>query len=204
MGNIAITIGDTIISIPDFYQVVESMPDDPPASVPVMTQTSMGTAFVLFYPMSSEYAMPYEDVRNVIDGIHAALDEDQGLVQVANGRTGQGKPYIFSIIKTKMEKHGLQYGLTIDVDAVGYTIHTQGFFDEGPTTGIRAAATYSLLRDKGIVDTDMSHWTADPYDSSIRHGYLANMGESQEFDELFPEHPLTLARNMVALVAASL
>ncbi|MGR1083000.1 hypothetical protein ACUYFE_03070 [Olegusella massiliensis] len=76
MGNIAITIGDAIISIPDFYQVVESMPDDPPASVPVMTQTSMGTAFVLFYPMSSEYAMPYEDVRNVIDGIHATLDED--------------------------------------------------------------------------------------------------------------------------------
>lgn len=103
-----------------------------------------------------------------------------------------------------MEEHGLQYGLTLDADAGGYAIHAQGFFDEGPMTGIRAAATYSLLRDKGIVDADMSNWAADPYDSTIRQGYLANMGESQEFDELFPEHPLTLARDMVALVAASL
>lgn len=63
MGNIAIAVGDEIISIPDFYQVIESMRDDPPASVPVMTQTGMGTAFVLLYPTPSEYAMPYEDVR---------------------------------------------------------------------------------------------------------------------------------------------
>lgn len=204
MGNIAITVGDAAVSIPDYYQVVQSMPDDPPASVPVMTQTGMGTAFALFYPMPSEYAMPYEGVQDVIDGIHAALAEDQGLVQVANGRTGQDKPYIFSIVKTRVEELGLQYGLTLDVDAGGYAIHVQGFFDEGPTTGIRAAATYSMLRNKGAVDADMGNWAADPYDPTIRHGFLANMGESQEFDGLFPEHPLSLARDMVARVAASL
>lgn len=204
MGNIAVTVGDATISIPDFYQVVESMPDDPPASVPVMTQTSMGTDFALFYPMPSEYAMPYEGVQDVIDDIHASLAENQGLVQVANGRTDHSRSFIFSIVKTRVGEHGLQYVLTLDVDADGYAIRVQGFFDEGPTTGIRAAATYSMLREQGMVAADMGNWAADPYDPAIQHGYLANRGESQEFDELFPEHPLSLARSLVAHVVTSL
>lgn len=204
MDNTTITVGDPAVTIPGYYQVVDSMPDDPPASVPVMAQTSMGTAFALFYPMPSEFAMPYEDVQGVIDGIHSSLADDQGLVQVGNGRTDQHRPYIFSVVKTRVEEQGLQYGLTLDVDAGSYAVHAQGFFDEGPTTGIRASASYSMLCGKGIVDEGMGSWTADPYDPGIRHGFLANAGESQEFDKLFPDHPLTLARNLVACIATSL
>lgn len=204
MGNIAITVGDATVSIPDFYQVVNSMPDDPPASTPIMTQTSMGTAFVLLYPMPSEYAMPPGDAQSMIDGVRASLADDQGIVQIENGRTHKGMPFAFSIVKTRIEERGLQYGLTLDVGVGDHAIRVQGFFDEGPTTGIRAAATYFLLQDKGIIDADGGNWMADPYDPTVRHGFLANLGESPEFDVLFPEHPLSLARSMVAQISASL
>ncbi len=204
MNNFPITVGGATVSIPDYYQVVDSIPDDPPASTPIMTQTSMGTAFVLLYPMPSEHAMPPGDARSMIDGVRASLADDQGIVQVENGRTHKGMPFTFSIVKTRIKERGLQYGLTLDVGVGDHAIRVQGFFDEGPTTGVRAAATYSLLRDKGIIDADGGNWMADPYDPTVRHGFLANLGESPEFDDLFPEHPLSLARSMIAQISASL
>ena len=140
----------------------------------------------------------------MIDGGRASFADDQGIVQIENGRTRKNTPLAFSIAKTRVGERGLQCCLTLDLDVGDHAIRVQGFFDEGPTTGIRTAATHSLLRDKGIIGADGGSWTIDPYDPTVRRGFLANLSESPEFDELFPEHPLGLARSMVARIVASL
>ena len=192
------------VCVPDYYQRLETMPEDPPCSVALGTRMDMGTAFVICYPMSASCAMPYDDPQSIIDGIHGALADDQGLVEVAGGTTNGGLSYVYSIVKTAMGEHGLQYSLTMDLGTGDPCTHFQGFFDEGPTTGIRASVAFEMLRKKGEVGSDMTGWMRDPYDPERTTGYLANRGEAPEFDALFPEHPLSLARELVRSVTGSL
>lgn len=189
------------VEVPEYYQQVETMPDDPPGTVALATQTSMGTAIVLLYPVPAGQAMPYDDARDIVDGIHRALADNQGLVQVDGGATTQGRNYVYTIVKSQLDLSGLQYCLTADFDAGAVALHVQGFFDEGPVTGIRASRMYSALVGKGVVEPDMSNWARDPYDASRSEGFLANLGEDAQYDPLFPEHPLSLARELMRCMA---
>lgn len=190
--------------IPNVYQQVESMPEDPVGSVPLMADTGSSTAFVLLYLMPMEHAMPFGKPRAVIDGIHEALGDDQGLVEVTGGETPSGNPYLLSIVKTKTGRPGVQYGLTMDVGVGGASVHVQGVFDEKGVTGVRAAAVFATLRNKGEVGPEMQGWSSDPYDGSYKRGFLKNISEGEEFDEMFPEDPLSMARAFARCVTSGL
>ena len=59
-------------------------------------------------------------------------------------------PFAFSIVKSRIEERGLQYGLTLDVGVGDHAIRAaQGFSMRGHRTRHQGAATYSLLQDKG-------------------------------------------------------
>ena len=190
--------------VPVEYQQVDSMPEDPVGSVPLMVDTDISTAFVMLYMMPAEYAMPFGSPRAVIDGIHEALGDDQGLVEVTGGETPSGNPYLLSIVKTKTGQPGVQYGLTMDVGVGAAAVHVQGFFDEKGVTGVRAAAVFAMLRNKGEVGPDMQGWSGDPYDDSYKRGFLKNISEGEEFDEMFPEDPLSMARAFARCVTSGL
>lgn len=190
--------------VPAAYQQVNSMPEDPVGSVPLMTDTDFSTAFVMLYPMPAEYAMPYDNPQDVIDGIHEALGDDQGLVEVTSGDTPSGNPYIFSIVKTKTGQPGVQYGLTMDIGLGDVAVHAQGFFDEKGVTGIRAAAVFAALRNKGEVGPEMQGWSRDPYDGSRKKVFLMNMSEDEAYDAMFPEDPLSMARTFARCVTSGL
>lgn len=190
--------------VPAAYQQVESMPEDPVGSVPLMADKGSSTAFVLLYLIPVEHAMHFDNPRAVIDGIHEVLGDDQGLVEVTAGETPSGNPYLLSIVKTKTGQPGVQYGLTMDVGVGGAAVHVQGFFDEKEVTGIRAAAVFSELRKRGEVGPEMQGWSGDPYDGSRKRGFLTNMSEREEFDAMFPEDPLSMARAFARCVMSGL
>lgn len=190
--------------VPAVYQVVNSMPDDPVGSVPLMADTDISTAFVMLYLIPAEHAMPYGSPQAVIDGIHEALGSDQGLVEVSSGDTPSGNPYILSIVKTKTGQPGVQYGLTMDVGLGDAAMHVQGFFDEKGVTGIRAAAVFSALRNKGEIGPEMQGWSRDPYDGAYERGFLMNMSEGEDYDAMFPEDPLSMARAFARCVTSGM
>jgi len=37
-------------------------------------------------------------------------------------------------------------------------------------------------------------WCHDPFDSSVSDGFLMNQSEQENFDGMFPYHPLTMCR----------
>lgn len=197
MSTNAIRVGALQMSLPEGWQRVNSMPDDPPASVAMATQTPAGGAFALLYPMPATYAMPFGDSDTVVGGIHRALAPDQGLVQVEAGTTHAGRAYVYSIVKTRVEPSGVQYSLTLHVDTGSQTTCVQAFCDEGQPTGVRDAAVFSALLKAGEVGEDLSGWQRDPYDPAREEGFLANLSELPEFDHYFPGHPLSLARELV-------
>jgi len=47
-----------------------------------------------------------------------------------------------------------------------------------------------LSEEQGI----MKGWMRDPYDDSIHLPYMMSLSESEEFDKMFPKHPLSRMR----------
>lgn len=188
-------IADIEFNFDESYTKVKSLPDDPKDSVPFCSQNENAECFVMIYPISIERAMPFDNCQSVIEGIHNCLGKDQGLIEVENGNTKSGLPYIQSIVKTlDQEHHGVTYCLTLHIQYPNSVLQIQGFFNETGTTGIRDTQVFLALREKGIVtltENGAEGWAKDPYDENYKSGVLKNLGENKEFDQFFPAHPLS-------------
>ena len=192
------------MKIPGWFEKVDSMPDDPPYSGAYCFGSSGAGCFALVYPIPADQAMPYENPLAVIDGIHRALGDDQGLIEVERGVTPAGRRYLYSIVKTLRKPGSVQYCLRVNIEYPECAMQVMGFFEEMGTTGVRDSMVYILLSRHGVVKTTeegLEGWGADPYDPFYTHGVLMNCAEKKEYDAQFPQHPLSeLRRFAVKLV----
>jgi hypothetical protein len=194
---VKITFTDTLtLEINDAWQRLQSTPEDPPESQAYGTATENCQCFLLVFPLDVRQTMPFDNPREVIDGIHNALADDQALIEVKSGNVGENRR-IYSIIKTRQQPAGVQYALALDIATRNGAIRVQGFFDESGVTGTRDTVIYEMKRRDGTVGDDFAGWAADPYDSDIQKPYLMNLSEREEFDAMFPQHPLSVARQFV-------
>ena len=187
--------------IPDRYRRMHSMPDDPPSSCAYGLETDAARCFVMVYPIPAEQAMPFERPESVVQGIHAVLREDQGLIAVESGKTQAGLDYIYSIVKTVRRPGGVQYCLTMHLRCGRSAAQVQGFFDELGVTGVRDAVVFARAQSEGLVEATeegIKGWDADPCDPGYTRGCLMNLSEHQKFDALFSRHPLSEARQLAA------
>ena len=140
--------------------------------------------------------MPFGNPQEVIQGIHMVLPDDQALIEVGSCDAATANT-IYSIIKTKKQTSGVQYTLTMDIATKYGAIHLQGFFDEIGQTGLRDTMVFEKLQKEGVVTNGLEGWMADPYDLDNKKSYLMNLSEREEYDEMFPEHPLSVARSLI-------
>ena len=73
--------------MPERYELLKSLPEDPPYTRSFGFQTPGALCYVITRPIPAGSAMPFDDSRSVIDGIHQALADDQGLIAVEKGKT---------------------------------------------------------------------------------------------------------------------
>ena len=192
---------ENILNIPNDFSKVNSMPSDPPNSTAYIKQTQNSNCFAMVYPINSNSAMPYDNIKIVIDQIHDSLAEDQGLIEVVSGHTNMSNKYIYSIIKTQLNPSGMQYTLTMNIDKNNYSICVQSFFDEIGDTGLRDSIILNKLANDGMITLpEMEGWLKDPYDPNFKRGILKNFSENKEFDKYFPQHPLSETRNLIKYI----
>ena len=195
-----VVINDVAISIPAYYQKVDSMPDDPKDSIPYMVRTENAECFALLFPIDESDSLPREK-NALIAGIRHYLAENQGLIQVE-----AEKNYVYSIVKSLKEPSGVQYILTFQEFHSEFVLNIQAFFDEIGTTGIRDSLVYELYRRENAVGTDddpFAGWARDPYDERITEGALMNLSEQEQFDAHFPGSPLTMCRDFIRALTKS-
>lgn len=203
MNTKQISIGQSKLSIPDYFQQVDSMPEDPEGSTSLMAQSDHALCLVVLQPLSPEDAMPFDNPQIVIDGIHECMSEEQGLIEVEVGGD-VGDRYIYSIVKMLKNAEvpeGVQYTLTLDKECGDSIIQVQGFFDEIGITGLRDTKVFHFYSTMDGWDQTKTDWTRDPYDADYKHGKLMNKSEFREFDLFFPTHPLSMARELALTVA---
>ena len=184
--------------IPADYQKLDPLPEDPEGCVSYGKQTESALCMVSIYPIDVEDAMDFNDTEALINGIHHTLAENQALIEVENGRRTSGFPYIYSIVKTyNGEEEGVGYTLVLDflLRPNSSVVRVQGFFQEYGITGEREATVFARLsQDKGFSEDS---WCFDPYDPDSEASYKMNQSELAEYDELFPDHPLTQCRMLI-------
>lgn len=147
--------------------------------------------------------MNLDDTKKLIQGIHDALDENQGLIEAANGENASGYKYIYSIVKTLRKAEGVLYFLRMNLEVKGTIYEIDASFEEYGNTGMRDALVWSYVLNSGIAGNEedlKSKWCRDPYDGEFDYGIPMNMSEDRSFDSFFPEHPLTQAREFVETI----
>lgn len=155
------------VSIPDYYQKVNSMPDDPKDSVPYMVQTEHAICLALLSLVDKSEMLP-RTKDSLIAGIRKDLDDNQGLVQVE-----VYDDYLYTIVKTLHKPSGVQYTLTYQRFYPDVILNIQAFFEEAGTTGLRDNLVYSMCRKHNIVgsaEDPFQGWMRDPYDGTVTKG----------------------------------
>lgn len=191
-------MNDYIINVPPYLRKMNSLPDDPANSVAYGLETESCNIFMMTYPIGNQNAMPYGNEQAVINGIHNALSDSQGLIEVKSGNTQSQKSYIYSIVKSKQNPSGMQYNLTMHINMNEYSFNVQVFCDEVGMTGMRDSVVIQKLINEGTVKMpNMDGWFKDPYDNSFKKGLLMNLSEKPEYDAMFPNHPLSILRNII-------
>ena len=192
------------LSVPSYYAI--------DANGTLYASTDMGdaTAWATVVPADTRYRIPVGDPQEIIDGLRhlivddAKSDEQWGIIEVQTGKTAQhARDYSFALLKALGENGDLCYTFWCDIHEHGNIVRIEGAFREGPVTGIRASITYNDLRERGEVsigtpEEGIIGWAADPYDPDWKIGALMNRGEDERYDEMFPTHPLSLARALAS------
>jgi len=205
------------IEFPEEYGPLNKpLPKDlPKDAVGCGVRTSNALGLVTVFAVTENASMKFDEEKLLIDELHECMDEHMGLIEVKSGETASGNKYIFSIRKMRMQTEeddgekqaglplGNVYLLNMNVRLNEQIQFISGSFEEEGVTGMRDSTVYSLMRCKGSPFEnsnlgDFSGWTFDPYDANYKKGFLMNLSEDAKFDEMFPEHPLSVARKFVS------
>jgi len=207
--QISLWPGGPTLRLADHWQPFRTLPSDPPDAQAFgykFTDGAIGAATT--HAISPQAAMPL-DQGEVIDALRGAPDVTAGragLIDVDVAHTASGIPYIYTLMKIRREPSGIQYNLTLHFSSEP-RLQLQGNFNEGNPTGAREAFCYEIAKRNNVLnepteDDPTGGWARDPFDDSAT-GFVMNFSELPDFDEEFPDHPLTMARELLRTVAAS-
>lgn len=164
--------------------------------------TANSNNVVLISKTTSDKAMNFDGKQELIDGIHDCLGDNQGLIEVNAGKTKRGYDFIYSIVKTLRDDFmGAVYFLRMNIGNGEDLLEIQASFEEIGTTGGRESFCTILAEKAGLINmSDMIGWNEDSYDAEYTKGIPMNLSERSGVDALFPDHPLSQARELVIAI----
>ncbi len=114
---------------------------------------------------------------------------------------------IKTMFKIPQNPTGMTYlgSLTIPFKKCSYVVKIQAV--EVGTTGLRDSLVSNQLLTEGKITlggAGFENWFVDPYDPSFKKGTLMNASEELAYDAMFPEHPLSQARNLLTQIESQI
>ena len=127
-----------------------------------------------------------------------AYESGVAIIEVKKVKLGSFNT-IKTIIKFPIKPSGVCYvgSYTLPFKSFSYVVKIQCI--EQGTTGMRDAIILEMMIRNGTVQLGeeggiMKGWMRDPYNDSIQLPYMMNLSESEDFDQMFPKHPLSRMR----------
>ncbi len=169
-------------------------------------------AFIQFKNSLTDEPFDYDE-QGLIDFLHDSIiekdDDTTGIVEISGGTTKSGGKYLIQILKqSAIDENGIhtgnQYLLALYIEKDGEDKLVEGNFVEVGTTGFRDSVILDKMMREGKVSDDFPNgWAMDPYDPEFKKGFLMNLSEREEYDSLFPSHPLSEARRLAKFIVGS-
>ncbi len=205
----SVIIAGVPFPLPVMYEPVKALPDDVPGQVTVIGQTENALCVLKIIPAMLENIMPFHNLTSLIEGIHQAMSEKQGLIEVNSVVSkNENLHIVYSIVKRFNEEleHGVSYTLRAHLLEKGKENHPYeilGFFEEAGMTGVRDSMVYAMPRRENRIDDELNEWNVNLYDPSFEKGNRMNQSEAEVFDLMFPAHPLSQCRSLIKFLIAS-
>lgn len=107
---------------------------------------------------------------------------------------------IRTLCKIPINPSGMAYvgSITLPFRKSSFVVKIQAV--ETGITGMREAIISDKLLQEEVIGTDdnpYAGWAQDPYDDKFQGGTLKNKSEEAEYDQMFPEHPLSVVRQIL-------
>lgn len=139
------------------------------------------------------------DINSLRQAYRLDLSESGAAMISADVFTVNHLDCIMLVFKAPSQPHGMIYvgSLTFPFEEFSYVVKIQ--CAELNNSGARDTVVLDLAMREGAVafdpeDGSVVGWTADPYDPSFVAPLLSNLSDKQQFDTMFPDHPLTDVR----------
>lgn len=108
-------------------------------------------------------------------------------------------PSVYMLAKLMMEPRGFVFlaSHTIPRRDCSFVLKHQAV--ESGMTGIRESAVMAMLPTPKIDENTKKiiGWCTDPYDDSLEYDVMCNKADSREYDNQFPDHPLSRTRKFM-------
>lgn len=140
-------------------------------------------------------------VEDVVAGMRACLERNQGLIAVDAGKTDSGVLYCMTLVKTGFD-FGVQYTLSLQLDYADTVASVTVFAEENGMTGVRDGLVLAGCKNQDLVGEDLEGWSIDPFEDHPVDGFPMNLSEIDGLDEHFPTHPLSELRSFARFIVS--
>lgn len=126
------------------------------------------------------------------------IPNNMGLLE-CDVRNIDGTPSVYMLAKQLMKPRGFVFlaSHTIPRRDCSFVLKYQAV--ESGMTGIRESAVMAMLPTPEIDEhtSKIIGWCTDPYDESLEYAVMCNKADSREYDNQFPDHPLSRTRKFM-------
>lgn len=198
-------IGITSVSIPRLNVGWKKIKDDQSEILWINTEQTTAISLHFFEkPPDIPSITSIEALRNFYR--HSVSRANGGLIEVELCKKNKIS-FVRSIFKFRQEKSGMAYiaSLTIPFKSCSFVVKVQAI--EAGITGMRDAVIADRLIAEGTIsigETGFLNWFSDPYNDDFAGGVLMNKSEQDLYDEEFPDHPLSRARQLLEQIEQGL
>ena len=200
-SSVLVSVCGGTVAIPDTYQRLPRGKNDPEQLTGFSRHTDNADIFVWVSPLDKSIEIPFASAESIADTVRSRLRDTQAIIEAGSDVTSAGRRYSYAIWKSLRKPSGVQYDLVFQVEQQGGIAHVHGFFSEAGTTGVRDTTIFGVRANElGDTQKAFEGWMHDPYDPSLTEGLRMNLAEKREFDALFPAHPLSEARRLLAFM----
>lgn len=158
--------------------------------------------------LSLNFFLKKPDLPEEITDIHALRRMYREMITQANGGIVEvEKDYINSLLNIKtifkfpQDPTGFAFLASYTIPRKNFSFVLKVQCHEHGVTGMRESIVLDQAIGEGLVDAESKKgWFFDPYDPDNKAPILSNLADREEYDERFPRHPLSRARNIMKVI----
>lgn len=171
---------------------------------------SDGDAVILnFFNLPPDLPAALEDLQQLREAMSAHTAAQGGGLVELDVRTLDGIQAVQQIVKLRdtSQRTGVVYIGSFIVPRANCSVVLRVQCFEHFVTGIREAVVSDMFRKErsgeNSIGDIMAGWAQHPYTSGIGGGFPRNRADDQQWDETFPDHPLSRARRTLDAIRPS-